>query len=170
MVNIDKLIYLVPVICGLYASYTDIRERKIRNKITYTMILSGILFQFVLNSLEGLKNSVIGILISLILLSVLPGFKFSGGDMKLIMGFGSYLGLKTVYYIILVLAMFVLVNTIFIIKKHGIKNLLSRLKLEVITVGKIAEKGDKIAGAPILLSAFIITILILHGGDWLLNL
>jgi len=159
---IDKLFYLVPIIGGIIAAYTDIKERKIRNKVTYPLILTGVIYQAMFMGVSGLKSSLTGILLCFVLMTIIPGFKFSGGDIKLSMGFGAYIGINALGYIAIAMFLFLIINIGNIIRLHGTRDLIGRVKIELLSAGRINTGTEKLAGAPILISSFIIILLIIH--------
>lgn len=163
VINIG-IIYCIPIICGSIAVYTDRKEKKIRNKVTYPLILSGIIFQTVLNGQSGFKSSMMGILICFILLSVLPGTKFSGGDIKLSMGYGAYLGTNSAYYVLITLSLIIIFNILGIVRNYGTADLYKRLELEIISFGKVTAQADKIVAAPILLISYTLALIIMLWG------
>lgn len=76
-----------------YCVYTDIKNRKIRNYITFPLMGIGIIYNVYLNGLDGLLFSLKGLFISGILAAFLFAFKGLGmGDVKLFMGIGSIKG------------------------------------------------------------------------------
>lgn len=154
---IEKLIYIIPFICGALASYTDLKERKVRNKTTYPMIITGIILNSYSNGLQGFLHSIYGASLVFILMTILPGFRHGGGDIKLIMGYGAYLGLQNVLILIFFTLLILLItNIITLIKIDGIKGLWNSLKIEIYSLGKIKEDSGKMPGAPIILLAYCI--------------
>ena len=74
----------------LASGFCDLKERKILNKITFTGILIGVLFNFITGGVSGLLQSVCGLLSGL-LIFFLP-FAMGGmgaGDVKLMGAIGA---------------------------------------------------------------------------------
>lgn len=152
---IEILIYIIPFACGAIASYTDIKERKIRNIITYPMIITGIVLNSYSNGLQGFLHSIYGVALVFILIFLLPSFSLGGGDIKLLMGYGSYLGYQSVLTLIFfTLVILLIVNISTLIKKESLNNLWNIIKLEVFSFGRIREKSGKTPGALVILFAY----------------
>lgn len=124
------------------------------------MLASGIALNSILGGLQGFLYSTYGIGIAFILMTVLPGFRHGGGDIKLGMGFGAYMGWEnTIILILLTLAIIALVNIAMILKRDGIKGFLKSLKIEICSMGKLKTEGSKIIEGPIILIAYVIALL-----------
>lgn len=87
-INIGLLIALC------YTTYTDIKYHKIYNKITFSLMFLGIVFNTVLYGTYGFTQSLIGIITGfLLLISATIFIKGIGfGDVKLLMGIGALKG------------------------------------------------------------------------------
>lgn len=77
----------------LIAAITDLRERKVYNKLTYPAILIGLVLHTVVLGLDGLISGLIAtgltLLVGLFLIAT-PALK--GGDIKLLMAVGAFAG------------------------------------------------------------------------------
>lgn len=117
--KIDIIIQIILIIGCIYSCYTDVKYTKIKNYITFPLMIIGLVY----NAIWGnFTYSLIGLFIPLL-------FLFLGqGDVKLFMGIGTILGYKAVLDIILlslVLSMlFSVFNKSFFI---SIKNLYYKL-------------------------------------------
>ena len=85
----------------LLASLSDIRTRKIPNYINFSYLACGILYQVSISSslMSGLWLSLQGILCTLLIL-IIPFalYIYRGGDVKLCMAAGAWLGPETIIY------------------------------------------------------------------------
>ena len=151
---------LLPVLFSIAACYTDLKTRKIKNYITYPLIFLGVFINTFLNGLKGFAMSITGILSIVILISIISITKLGGGDLKLAMGYGTFLTSKNHIMFIFFFLLFVLIGNIFLlIREKGFKNFISELKLEIKTLGFYKTSFNKVPGAPFLLGAYILTIL-----------
>lgn len=90
MLTANNAILLVLI---LASGFCDLKERKIPNKITFTGILIGVLFNFITGGVSGLLQSVFGLFFGL-LIFFLP-FAMGGmgaGDVKLMGAIGALMG------------------------------------------------------------------------------
>lgn len=155
---------LIPVPFSIVACYTDIRARKIKNYITYPLIFLGVFINTFLNGFQGFKESILGILIMTIVLSIIPVAKLGGGDLKLAMGYGTFLGKeKYIMFYFLFLLFTLLGSMFFLIKKEGLKSFFSDLKLEIKTFGRHKTKFKEIPGAPFMLGAYLVVTVFFSG-------
>ncbi len=89
MLSYQNLSILLLIFFCLYATYTDLRERKIKNVCAYGAIYAGILCQVisVLSGSSGLLNSLWTVVGGFLTVLVLYWFGiFSAGDAKLVWG------------------------------------------------------------------------------------
>lgn len=155
------MILLIPIPFSIIACYTDIKTRKIKNYITYPLILSGIFLNSFINSFEGFKGSLLGIFIVVLITSLVPVFRLGGGDLKLAMAYGAFLKDDNILMFLDIFIIFtVLGNFIFFIRNRGLKCFFSELLYEIKTFGIYKTHLDKLPGAPFLVGAYILTILI----------
>jgi len=146
------------------ATYTDIKETKIKNNVTYPLILIGLITSTYIFGLNGFLSSLGGITISLLVVSLIPGFRHGGGDIKLAMGISSFLGMsKIMYFLFIWFLLSILICNIKLIRSKGIRNFKNTLLNEILTLGEIEEDIERTLGAPIILAAYIITIICFKG-------
>lgn len=137
---------IIPMSFLVFATYTDIRFRKIKNYTTYPMFLLGVFM-----SDKPIMSIGIGILLG-IALSLIPGFLAGMGDIKLIIATGTWLSsfVEGIYLLLATIALLTLYNIGAIIKKEGFKNLLEQLKLELFFLFFTKKVTDtKINNAPL---------------------
>lgn len=90
--------YIMVAFLITLALFSDIREYKIRNRLTGFFLLAGLCVNFYLASLEGLRDSVLGVVILFPLL-LLYGMRFLGaGDVKLMFAIGAIVGWRLSVY------------------------------------------------------------------------
>jgi len=88
---------LIPIIFLMLSCYFDYKERRIPNEITYTMFVSGSIVQIATGSI---RETLIGLLVMMFLLSFFGrAFKLGGGDTKLILACGTWLGNTSPYFL-----------------------------------------------------------------------
>jgi len=88
----------------LVATYTDLRDGKVYNKLTFPCILLGFLLNTLFGGLGGSWLSLSGVGVSLIVavaLAVCVGPAFGGGDLKLIAAVGALRGPEFVLWTVL---------------------------------------------------------------------
>jgi prepilin peptidase CpaA len=88
------LVILLPVIL-IVASWIDLKQHRIPNILTLTVLIAGISFQILLNGWEGLIDSLGGLAVGLLIL--MPFYIKGGmgaGDVKLMAAAGAFLGVK----------------------------------------------------------------------------
>lgn len=147
----------IPIIFLALATYTDVKEKKIKNNLTYSLILIGLIGSTYRYGFNGFLASTGGVMISLLIVSLLPGFRHGGGDIKLSMGIGSFLGVsKVIYFLFLWFMLSLLICNIKLIKNQGISNFKNTLVKEVLTLGSGEEEIESTIGAPIMLVAYLI--------------
>lgn len=79
---------------------SDIKSYKIKNRVTLSFIITGILTNSILYGDEGFKNSLLGIIIPIILLLVLYALRMLGaGDIKLFSALGAVFGGEYIFEI-----------------------------------------------------------------------
>ena len=92
------------VLCAaLTATVTDLRLFKIPNVLTLPLLLTGLLYHWMVAGVDGLSNSVLGGLFGfgiLFIFYLLGGI--GGGDVKLMAGVGAWLGMPFVVLVLVV--------------------------------------------------------------------
>lgn len=149
------------IILLILATYTDFKEKKIKNILTYPMILLGLLYNFFQLGVPGVISSLQGIFLALLIVSFLPGFRYGSGDIKLSMGIGAFIGCPKIFRFLFIWAAISLVMTcILIIKNNGLFYLKDILIEEFVSMGKIRHDIQSIIGAPLMLLAYVFLLLL----------
>ena len=89
MLSYQNLFISLLLLFCCYATYTDLRERKIKNVCSYGLIYAGILSQViaVLSGSSGLLNSIFTVVGGFLIVIALYWFGiFAAGDAKLVWG------------------------------------------------------------------------------------
>ncbi|MCA1032212.1 prepilin peptidase [Bacillus timonensis] len=119
------MIYTILILTITTSLFTDIRQRKILNIVTFPTIIIGFIFYTITNGLEGFLFSGKGFLVGLGLLLIpylLGGM--GAGDVKLMAAIGALTGVDVVLQSFLYTALIGgLIALILIVKKRGIRSL-----------------------------------------------
>jgi len=151
---------IIPSIFLIIACIFDFKSRKIPNEVTYTMLLFGCLYLSVLGGLNGFVRSIIGVLVGCVMLAFFSkAFSFGGGDKKLIMACGAWLGGNALYFLFFTILILIIYNIALMVRKKGFENLLSILKLEFLYGYK--EPLEDVPGAFFIAAGYIITMFLL---------
>lgn len=111
----------------LLAVINDLYDYKVRNEITITFIIIGMLYNLILNGPLNLYPSLLGLIIPFIILFPLYISRMLGaGDIKLFCALGAFMGFKLV--LISIAYSFIVGAFIAIILMLRRKNLLQRFK------------------------------------------
>lgn len=109
------------------ATYTDIKENKIKNKHLLIFIIIGMILSIVSNGILGLKDSLLGIIIPFLLLFIFFVFRMLGaGDIKLFCAIGSIMGVS--FVINNIIYSFLLAGIVVILKLLLTKKIISTFK------------------------------------------
>ena len=117
---LNYLVNGILIITVLICLYTDLRDRKIYNKVLLPALFLGVILNVFLYGFQGLLNSVMGFGIGLAFLIIpfaLGGI--GGGDVKLIAVIGAIKGLEFVVYTALGMGIFGGLIAIVILIKQG---------------------------------------------------
>lgn len=122
MIKVILLLLLVSI-----ATYTDIKENKIKNKQILLFILLGIVLSILLGGFSGLKDSLLGIIVPFLLLFIFFVFRMLGaGDIKLFCAIGSIMGVN--FVINNIIYSFLLAGIVVILKLLFTKKIISTFK------------------------------------------
>lgn len=105
--NFDNVITWLTIITVLIAAYTDLRWRKIFNKLTFPAAIIGLLLHSVDSGWEGFLFSSLGLAIGIVIFIVPFVFgKMGAGDVKLMGAIGALVGGYAVLNIALLTTIF----------------------------------------------------------------
>lgn len=88
------LVILLPVVL-IAASWIDLKQHRVPNMLTFSVLIAGVSLQFLLHGWEGLTDSLGGLAVGLLIL--MPFYIKGGmgaGDVKLMAATGAFLGFK----------------------------------------------------------------------------
>ena len=117
---LNYLMNAILIITVLICLYTDLKDRRIYNKVLLPTLILGVILNVFLNGFQGLLNSVLGFGIGLAFLIIpfaLGGI--GGGDVKLIAVVGAIKGWEFVVYTALGMGIFGGLIAILILIKQG---------------------------------------------------
>jgi prepilin peptidase CpaA len=166
----------IPMLIAVgYCVYTDVREKKIKNYITFPMMIAGIVYNSIVGGFEGIKFSILGLFVIGVLTTAMAMMNgFGMGDVKLFMGIGAFTGWRFAVVILIysifssVLISFVLSPRKFI---QGIKNIgriFKQLMFGMVPDFKAKKSAKTIAFAVHIFIGVLCAYLI--GGAWIWNL
>ena len=115
------ILYITTILVAGWGAVTDLRFGKIYNRLTMPSILVGIFLNLILNGINGLFNSLLGIILGMtcILFWILGMLK--AGDVKLYMAIGALGGWKFCGYTIIssILVGGIVAFIVMIVRKDG---------------------------------------------------
>ena len=91
--EVPAWIWILLVIAGVIASWTDIRETRIPNWLSLPVLAGGLLYAGLSGGWGGLGDAMLGAIVtSAIFIWAYIAYSGGAGDAKLMMGFGAWLG------------------------------------------------------------------------------
>lgn len=149
----------------------DFKKYKIDNRLVYSFMLIGVLTNVVIYDIDGIRDSLLGIIFPIIILFILFVLRMLGaGDIKLFSAIGAIMGrdfvLKTMIYSFMVggiISFFVILS-----RKNGRKRiiyLMSYIKncLLTLTIFPYENFDNKESGSMFRFSYGIVCGVLLHG-------
>lgn len=98
----QRLNSIILIIFLAAAAYYDLKQNKIPNRITFPMIVWGIISMSMIGGMKGLQTSLFGFLLGFVIFFVPFTFHaMGGGDVKLMAGIGAMLGWQMIISVIL---------------------------------------------------------------------
>ncbi|NMB33492.1 MAG: prepilin peptidase [Clostridium sp.] len=84
------------------ALFSDIKSYKIRNKLTFTFMIIGLILAIMEGGVQGFLDSLLGIVIPFVLLIILYALRMLGaGDIKLFSAVGAVMGWQAIIWIMI---------------------------------------------------------------------
>jgi len=143
-ISTDLIVFLIAV--GVYtvaAAITDIRIKKIPNKLTIPFFGLGILYQLVFHGLPGLGDGALGFLAGFGLLFLLWVIgSGGGGDVKLMGGLSVWLGWKLTIMVLIGSVFVAMVGTVYVLVSSMFSRGVYGTKDKYLATGKL-KKGEK---------------------------
>lgn len=143
------MIYSILCVTLLVSFYTDIRNRKILNIVTFPAMLAGLLYYTITLGIEGLLFSGSGLLVGFCLL-IIPYLMggMGAGDVKLMAAIGALTGVSFVFQSFLYTALIGgVIGLLLLIKRIGISRLIKQPRYIIpfffSIKGVLPEKGGK---------------------------
>lgn len=156
-----------------YSVCTDIKYRKIKNYITFPLMIAGLVYNFFSSGLEGLLFSASGMFITGFLCMFLSFVNGLGmGDVKLLMGIGAVKGLKFALAV-LVYSLFSSVIISFFISPRKFIKAMKNIKnaiYEYLYFRSLPEFTEKDSAMTMAFAVHILIGLIvayIFGGEWI---
>ncbi|MFN9717958.1 MAG: prepilin peptidase [Planctomycetota bacterium] len=140
----SQIIFLIAVlIFTAVAAASDIRTRKIPNKMTVPMCFAGLLYQLIFFQWDGLWAALsgFGAGFGLFFLLWMVG-SAGGGDVKLMGALGPWMGGQLMLKVMLVSLIFVAIGTFSIVVWSVLLKGLSRTKSQYLKNGSPVETSD----------------------------
>lgn len=142
--SIGLVVFLIGV--GVYtvvAAITDIRIKKVPNKLTIPFFGLGIVYQFAFHGLAGLGEGAMGFAVGFGLLFLLWVIgSGGGGDVKLMGGLSMWLGWKLTIMVLVGSAFVAMVGTLYVIISSMFTRGVYDTKDKFLATGKL-KKGEK---------------------------
>lgn len=86
---------VILVLLLLIAGFSDVKDKKVPNKLTFPIILLGFILNIMINGFNGIVISVLGFLLGLVIFFIPFAFGLmGGGDVKLMAAIGALMGWK----------------------------------------------------------------------------
>lgn len=134
----------------LTAAVTDIRARRIPNKLTVPFFFAGFAYQGIFNGLPGLGDAGLAFLLgfgALLLLWLVGGG--GGGDVKLMGALATWLGLGLTIRVMIVSMLLVIMGTMFVVvmsvSRRGVRRTKEKFVAQTIVTKRGKRKGETVA-------------------------
>lgn len=154
---VSFLPYLVVGLAASAAAVIDIRQLRVPNRLTFPLLLCGLLYHGAVGGLEGLQMSLFGAAFGLLSLIVAYVVGILGaGDVKLMAALGAWLGgplvLQVLVFAILALCLYSAVVLIYSGGWRSMRANLGLLLFRIQTLGKHMmpdERVEEMAAKPV---------------------
>lgn len=138
---LSQIVFLVCVaLFTLIAAVSDLRTRKIPNKLTVPMCVAGLIYQISFFQLEGLKTALLGFVTGFSILFVLWMVGTAGGgDVKLMGALGPWMGGLLTLKVLFCSFIFVTAGTFGVVIWSVLSNGIRRTKSQYLKQGVNSE-------------------------------
>ena len=115
---INNILICIVIIATSFSAITDFKKRKIYNRITFPLMIIGIILNTINTRFDGFKNSITGILFIFVLFFIISLFirNIGFGDIKLFMGISGCIGYKDTLIVIFVASIIFIITNIILNK------------------------------------------------------
>lgn len=99
----QAILFIPLAVCLTVSAVTDLKHRKVFNKVTYPAILGGVVLHGIALGWAGLASGLgmaFGTIVVGVLLLPLIGGAIGGGDIKLVAAIGAFLGLEATLHVL----------------------------------------------------------------------
>ena len=123
--------FFVICVCALVASFSDVREFKVYNALTFPCFFAGILFYSITQGWTGLGYSLGGAALGFVIL-VLPYLLggLGAGDVKFVMAMGTWLGSQLLFPALIIGCIATgIYSMVLILKNGGAKDVVLNVQL-----------------------------------------
>jgi len=146
--NTSQIVFLIAVVTYTVAtSFTDLKSRKIPNRLTAPMCVAGFVYQGVFFGLPGLGNGALGFAVGFGILFLLWMIgSAGGGDVKLIGGLSVWLGAALTLRVLLCSLIFVMVGTMGMMVYGVLSQGLARTKKQLLEKKAVGGKSKETVG------------------------
>jgi prepilin peptidase CpaA len=148
----SSLLSIVPFLCMLiWAAMVDLRTRKIRNWLTFSMILTGLCRPLLVGGPLSTGQAAVGMLAGMALPLMLFALgALGGGDVKLLAGVGAWLGALAAVQVFCLAAIFGMIIVLAQAISQGRLRVLSRnsavLALNMVHIGDVGIEHTTATG------------------------
>lgn len=171
-----QLVFLIAILLfTLAAAISDIRTRKIPNKMTVPMCLAGLVYQVGFFQINGLWTALIGFAAGFGILFVLWMIGTAGGgDVKLMGALGPWMGGILTLKVLFCALIFVTVGTIGVVLYSALSKGVRRTKTQYLkkkataeTSGERQKRRIMAFAAPVALATWCVVIaeMVIHSGS-----
>lgn len=145
-ITVQSVVFVLGVVVlTAIAAATDLRFRRIPNKLTVPAFVAGLVYQAAFHGLSGLADAGLAFAIgfgTLFVLWLIGGG--GGGDVKLMGALSTWLGMKLTLYVLVLSTLFVLFGTMAVILLSVFKRGFRGTKQQYVATGRTDEHGKPV--------------------------
>jgi prepilin peptidase CpaA len=143
---------IVVLVAALITTVTDLWRFKIYNVLTLPLLLSGLVYHFLVGGTGGLAASLLGAVFGfavLLLFYVMGGM--GAGDVKLMAAVGAWLGLPLIFYVFIASSLAAGLYSVFLlVASHSVNETWTNFQilwLRLVILGRHLGTGQRIEAA-----------------------